>query len=455
MEKFSSLKRDQKEAIGLLQVGTFLEYFDLMIYVHMAVLLNEIFFPKTDSHTVALLSAFAFCSTYVFRPLGALLMGYIGDHIGRKATVIITTMLMAISCIVMANLPTYEQIGIAAAWVVTICRIVQGLSSMGEIVGAEIYLTEITKPPARYPTVAMVAVCSILGSMAALAIASFVMAFELNWRVAFWIGACIAVIGTAARTRLREAPEFADMKRRMQHAFEEANEGGLAKAAELLKSVSPFWKEKADRKTLITYFLIQCGWPVYFYFTYIYCGDILKSTFGYTPAQVIHHNLLVSVVQFSSFLTLGLLSYKIHPLKILRKKMLFFFPFICILPYLLSANFISPFVLLLVQFACAISGPTMNPAPAVFLVHLPILKRFTYTSLIFAISHGLMYAVTPFILLYLTMFFGYWGVFFLLLPVAIGFMWGVIHFEKLEGIYHEPPTTLPSPFKLFHYKTSH
>ena len=119
MSIFSSLSRQQKEAVGLLQIGTFLEYFDLMLYVHMAVLLNELFFPKTDPHTASLLMAFAFCSTYVLRPFGALLFGYIGDHIGRKPTVILTTMMMALSCIIMATLPTYSQIGIAAAWLVT------------------------------------------------------------------------------------------------------------------------------------------------------------------------------------------------------------------------------------------------------------------------------------------------------------------------------------------------
>jgi MFS family permease len=117
---FKSLTREQKEAIGLLQIGTFLEYFDLMLYVHMAILLNELFFPKTDPHTAALLSAFAFCSTFVLRPFGALIFGYIGDHIGRKTTVIITTMLMSTSCIIMANLPTYAEVGITAAWLVAV-----------------------------------------------------------------------------------------------------------------------------------------------------------------------------------------------------------------------------------------------------------------------------------------------------------------------------------------------
>ncbi|OZG31371.1 MFS transporter [Rickettsia endosymbiont of Culicoides newsteadi] len=60
----TSLTREQKEAVGLLSIGTFLEYFDLMLYVHMAVLLNELFFPKTDPSTTAIYSATAFCSTF-------------------------------------------------------------------------------------------------------------------------------------------------------------------------------------------------------------------------------------------------------------------------------------------------------------------------------------------------------------------------------------------------------
>ncbi len=75
------LNKEQKGAIFLLQIGTFLEYFDLMLFVHMAVVLNEIFFPKFDPFTNSLLSAFTFCSTFALKPIGALLFGYIGDKV--------------------------------------------------------------------------------------------------------------------------------------------------------------------------------------------------------------------------------------------------------------------------------------------------------------------------------------------------------------------------------------
>lgn len=97
-----SLTRYQKQAISLLSVGTFLEYFDLMLYVHMAVLLNKIFFSPDNPYSVKVLSAFAYCSTFVFRPFGSLLFGWIGDNIGRKPTIIITTIMMSCTCLGMA-----------------------------------------------------------------------------------------------------------------------------------------------------------------------------------------------------------------------------------------------------------------------------------------------------------------------------------------------------------------
>nr|WP_238375410.1 MFS transporter [Rickettsia massiliae] len=69
----------------------------------MAVLLNELFFPEADARVASLYSAIAYCATYVFRPIGALIFGWIGDTIGRKVTVIITTFLMSLCCLIMAH----------------------------------------------------------------------------------------------------------------------------------------------------------------------------------------------------------------------------------------------------------------------------------------------------------------------------------------------------------------
>ena len=253
MNAFKSLRKDQKEAIGLLQIGTFLEYFDLMLYVHLAVLLNELFFPKTDPHTAALLSAFAFCSTYVFRPIGALLFGYIGDHIGRKSAIIISTSIMGVSCFFMSILPTYAEIGIWASIFMIVCRILQSLSATGEVIGAEVYLSEILKPPASYQLVSWVAELCTVGSFAALLAASLVFKCGANWRALFVLGGMVAVSGAVARRKLRETPEFIKAQ---------VNKSDESKSARVSKTTS------------LAYFFIYSGYPLCFYIIYIYMANL-------------------------------------------------------------------------------------------------------------------------------------------------------------------------------------
>lgn len=444
MSIFSSLNREQKEAVGLLQIGTFLEYFDLMLYVHMAVLLNDLFFPKADPKTAALLTAFAFCSTYVLRPFGALLFGYIGDHIGRKTTVIMTTMMMATSCIIMATLPTYDQIGITAAWLVTGCRIVQGLSSMGEIIGAEVYVTEITKPPVRYPAVGLIGCASRFGTMVALGVAYLVTSFGFNWRNGFWIGAAIAVVGSVARTRLRETPDFVDMKRNMQRALDLAKEQGSTKTEELLKIKEKLQKETLGWKILLATFLVYSGAPVCLYFSYMHCGSLLKNL-GFSPEAIIHQNFVVSAVEFLAMVVTVYLSYKIHPLKILKFKGLLFLPFLAIFPFVVIEG-VSSSTILVMQFMSVCLTLTPIPASAVFMSHMPVFKRFTYASLTYALSRALMAVITSFGLVLLTDLLGEWGIYFIMFPMTFGFLWGVSHFEELEHISKKP-----SLFKIFKF----
>ncbi len=428
---FKSLSRDQKEAVGLLQIGTFLEYFDLMLYVHLAVLLNELFFPKTDPHTAAILAAFAFCSTFVLRPFGALLFGYIGDHIGRKSTVILTTMMMAISCIIMASLPTYAQIGIASAWLVTGCRIVQGFSSMGEIMGAEIYVTELIPPPMQYPTVSFVAVSAALGTTVALAIATLVTHFGFNWRIAFWVGAAIAVIGSVARTRLRETPEFLKEHEKIQQKLNAKNDLGNNKFSKAIKTQKLINTEKLNRKTFWAYLVTWCGWPMSFYLVFMYFNKILKQDYFYTSEKIILHNFLLSIISLIVLVVISVLSYKIHPLKILKTRGKMSLVLSLLLPVaILGSN--SNIQIFLLQTLLLIGGLATSPGVPIFLKHIPTLKRFTSATFVYALSRAVMYIITSFSLVYLTEIFSYYGLWLVMVPVSVGFLWGVNHFEKLE-----------------------
>lgn len=426
MGVFSSLNHEQREATAILQIGTFLEYFDLMLYVHMATVLNNLFFPKTDPHIANLLSATAFCTTFVFRPFGALIFGYIGDTVGRKATVVITTILSAFSCAAMAILPTYEQIGITAAWLFILCRISQGICSMGEIMGAIIYLTELIKVPERYPVVTFIGCADFLGTLAALAVATAVLSAGMEWRLVFWCGAIIAVVGTVARTALRETPEFVNAKYRLKKQLEQAS---IDPSVVLDKNL--IVNEKVNQKTSLAYFLIQCSRPVSFYFLYVYCASILTKSFNYSPQQVIQHNLMITAVEFLVILVNAYLSYKIYPLKIVNIRLLISGIFIVFLPLLLN-NITTVTHLLLIQVFMCLFKPAAAPAAAIFFVHFPVFKRFTYASFLYALSRALMYVVTSFGVVYLTKMFNHWGLLIIFIPMFIGFKLGVSHFEKLE-----------------------
>ncbi len=396
-----------------------------MLYVHMAVLLNKLFFPQTDVFTSSLFTALAFCSTYILRPLGALIFGWIGDTIGRKTTVIITTFLMSICCIIMANLQTYEEKGLAVSVIITLCRAIQGISSMGEVVGAEIYLTEMISPPIRYVAVAVVSVFATLGGTMALGVASLVTSQGFSWRAVFWIGAAIALVGTTARRSLRETPEFADAKRQLKKTLEVANQD-----LSIIKN-NPVISAKLLNKNFLAYFLIECCWPVMFYFIYVYCGEVLERVFNYTPAQVINHNFFISLVNLLGFIILTFLSYWIYPLKILKVKFGAFIIFTVAIPYFLS-NMTSPTELFILQSLVILFVSDSMPAAPIFYKHFPVFKRFTSATLTYALSRAIMYVLVSFGLVYLTKFFNYWGLFIVFALVATGFAIGLSHFEKVE-----------------------
>ena len=439
--RFSNLRRDQKEAIGLLQIGTFLEYFDLMIYVHMAVVLNQLFFPPSDPKTTSILTAFAFCSTYFLRPFGALIFGYIGDNFGRKPTVIITTTIMACCCIIMANLPTYAEIGLTAAIIVSVLRIMQGMSSMGEVMGARIYLTEMTRPPEQYPVVCFISIAAAAGTMAALGVSTLATRAGFNWRLAFWFGVVIALVGIAARTRLREAPEYADARTKMKRALERANEEGLAKPAELLKSTNKVFKEKICKKNFLNFFVMFCTWPFVFYLAYMYFIPTLKNHCGYSSEDVIFHNLLLSVVQICIVSGYAFLSYKISPLFLAKVSGVAFIIVILLLPLLLYGNF-NHYTIFIFQ-AILLSTAYTEPLDPILIKHFPILRRFTSVTFGYALSRASMYVTISFGLVFLTEWFGFYGIWVISLPLIFFWFRALFHFEKLEKKTGQFPQAYP------------
>ncbi len=417
------LSKDQTHGIALLSLGTFLEYFDCMLHIHLAVVLNDLFFSQNNRFT-PFIPAFTFCSNFVLKPFGAILFGYLGDLLGRKVTIIIATTLMACCCVVVAALPTYAQIGITAPIVLTICRAIQNISVTAEVVGVEIYVTETVKTPRKqYRLVTFMVVIMSLGGLAALGVGYIVTSLippewsKNAWRFAFLLGACIGIIGAVARRSLREASEFADRSTIKQQLKEQHSNIAIQPKTEVLTSIA--------------YFGIRCGGPACFYLIYIYCGEILRKDFGFTAAQVITNNFWVTFVDTIALLVLSYITYYISPLKITRVSLICFFTFLGIFLVQMHLN---PSPQVVFYFQCTACCVTFDqvPANALFFKYFPVFARFRYVAIINAVALLVTISSMSFGMVFATAKLGISGLLVILVPLGLFFHWSLKYFENKE-----------------------
>ena len=194
-----------KETVGLLSLGTCLEMFDVFLYIHMAVLLDEIFFSKNDQQSW-ILSNIAICSAFFLKPIGGAILGWLGDRIGRTFIIFVSTIFTGISCIAIAIMPTYENIGIVASFAIVLCRLVQGIMATGEFYSADIYIAEnIEEPKNRYSSSVLLCIGSWIGgkflatSLVALTFFCIENGVTEAWRGGFLCGGFLSCVGIYAR----------------------------------------------------------------------------------------------------------------------------------------------------------------------------------------------------------------------------------------------------------------
>jgi MHS family proline/betaine transporter-like MFS transporter len=123
-------------------IGNVVEWFDFAVFGFLAPEFGRIFFDSHDKSEALLRSFAIFGAAFMVRPIGGLLLGYLGDKYGRKLALEISILLMTVSMCGMVLLPTYSMIGEAAPLLLLICRICQGLSVGGQLVGAMLYAVE-------------------------------------------------------------------------------------------------------------------------------------------------------------------------------------------------------------------------------------------------------------------------------------------------------------------------
>ena len=195
-------------------IGNALECYDFIVYSYFAVQIGRAFFPTHTAFASLMLSLGAFGAGFFSRPLGAVVIGRLGDRVGRKPAMLLSFMLMGASMLTMAATPTYAQIGLAAPLLVLAARLTQGFAMGGDIGSTTTFLLETSARDRRGLSTAWQlgtqGVATVASGLVGLTISHLFGAEGLQawgWRLAFALGALILPFGLILRRGLPETLE--------------------------------------------------------------------------------------------------------------------------------------------------------------------------------------------------------------------------------------------------------
>ena len=196
-------------------IGSAVEYYDFFIYGTAAALVfGKVFFTASDPAMGTILAFATFGVGYLTRPIGAFILGHIGDKFGRKKVLTFTLLLMGLSTFCVGLLPTYNQVGVLAPILLVFLRLLQGVSAAGEQAGASSMTLE-HAPPGRRAFFTSFTLSGtqgglILATLVFLPLAQLSDADMLNWgwRLPFFLSAIVVAVGFWIRRTLPETPAF-------------------------------------------------------------------------------------------------------------------------------------------------------------------------------------------------------------------------------------------------------
>lgn len=201
--------------------GNFLEQFDFFLFGFYATYISQTFFPASSEFASLMMTFAVFGSGFLMRPLGAIVLGAYIDKVGRRKGLIVTLAIMACGTVLIALVPGYATIGVAAPVLVLLGRLLQGFSAGAELGGVSVYLAEIATPGRTgfYTSwqSASQQIAIILAAALGYGISTYMQASEIaawGWRIPFFIGCVIIPFIFVIRRSLEETEAF---KRRLHH----------------------------------------------------------------------------------------------------------------------------------------------------------------------------------------------------------------------------------------------
>lgn len=217
--------KDLRRVVLAAAVGNVIEWYDFYIFGSLASILSVTFFEKSDPVAALLSTVALFSIGFLIRPLGAFVFGRLGDLVGRKYTFLVTLSGMGLSTALIGVVPGYAQIGLAAAIILFVLRLIQGLCLGGEYGGAITYVAEHVSDAKRgyytgwlqtSPTLGIVlSLVVVVGTRQAVGIDAF---NAWGWRIPFLLSLVLVAVAMYIRWRLQETPIFQAIKAKGQTA---------------------------------------------------------------------------------------------------------------------------------------------------------------------------------------------------------------------------------------------
>jgi len=256
------MRSQRRRAVIASTVGTTIEWYDFFLYGTAAALVfPQLFFPGSSPYAGVLAAFGTQFVGFAARPIGAAIFGHFGDRVGRKATLVITLMLMGVGTFLIGLLPTHATIGFAAPVLLTILRLIQGIGVGGEWGGSVLLSMEWGSAKRRgfmasWPQVGVpLGLLASTGMVKLMSSASGASFETWGWRVPFLLSALLVAVGLYVRLRVMESPDFAAVKQAQTVVKQPVWEVIKTQPREILTSAFIRMSEQAPFYLFITFVL--------------------------------------------------------------------------------------------------------------------------------------------------------------------------------------------------------
>ncbi|MBT2547106.1 MFS transporter [Arthrobacter sp. ISL-65] len=279
-----------KKALGGTIVGNTMEWYDVGVFGYLITTMGPVFLPEADKSVQTLFLLGTFAATFIARPLGGVVFGWLGDKVGRQKVLAATLMLMAASTFAVGLLPGYAQIGMWAAALLVVLKLVQGFSTGGEYAGATTFVSEYSPDKRRGFFASFLDMGSYLGFALGAALVSVLQLTlgqaameDWGWRLPFLIAGPLGLIAVYFRSKIEESPQFQATLDAQEELAKDAASGDEAAAKGPVGIVKAYW-----RSIIVAMILVAAANTAGYALT-SYMPTYLTESKGYDP---VHGTLL-------------------------------------------------------------------------------------------------------------------------------------------------------------------